>query len=259
MDTGLVPKVSVLLMVYNEERQIRACLETVKWADEIVVCDSFSTDSTVAICREYTDRIYQRKFDNFGDHKAWTLDKPSHEWVFFMEADERMSCALREEIRERLARRECCDGYWIPYENFFFGRRLRGRFWQTRRIKLYRKEKGSWEKKLVHVNFILRGEAGLLQNPLHHYPYQTLSHWLRKFDYNTSFMAEERLRRGERVSGCGVLRVLAGIPRMFYLFYVDRQDYKSGWAGLAVSLLATFNEPVAYAKFFAGRCLCARR
>jgi len=87
-DTGR-QKISAVVMIYNEERQIRECLKTITWVDEIVICDSFSTDRTVEICREFTDRIYQREFDNFGNQRKWLQDKPAHDWVWYVEGDER--------------------------------------------------------------------------------------------------------------------------------------------------------------------------
>jgi glycosyltransferase involved in cell wall biosynthesis len=160
MDNVLNAKISAVLMIYNEAAQIRDCIETVKWADEIVVCDSYSTDGTVEICREYTDRIFQRKFDNFGNQKLWTLDKPSHEWVLFVEADERFPAELQREIREVLSGPVEYDGFWIPYRHFFLGREMKGKFWDPRRVKLYRKAKGGWQRKLVHSSFVIEGRIG---------------------------------------------------------------------------------------------------
>ena len=240
MDNPVGPKISAVVMIYNEEKQIHACLNTIKWVDEIVICDSFSTDRTIEICREYTDKIYQRKFDNFGNQKRWTLDKPSHEWVLFVEADERFSKELAQEIRERLSCDEGYDGYRIPYKNFNFGREMKGKHWVTKRIKLYKKEKGDWEYKLVHDNFILHGRAGELAHPLLHYPYPDLKVFLTKFNRYTKLEAKQLIVKNTTVTFVDTLKALTWIPVRFFLFFFRWQDYKSGWPGLVCALVSSF-------------------
>ncbi len=223
-------------MIYNEERQIRQCLETIKWVDEIIICDSFSTDRTIEICREYTNKIFQRKFDNFGNQKKWTLDKPSHDWVLFVEADERFSDALRDEIRERLSRDEGYDGYWMPFRNYFLGRQMKGHFWEFKKIKLYKKGKGCWQDRRVHANFILDGKTGELNNPVSHYPYANLQVFLTKLRRATRFEAEELIRNNRKLGWLDTVKALCWIPRLFIKYYVIWGDYKNGAPGLIFSI-----------------------
>ncbi len=237
MDNVLNAKISAVLMIYNEAAQIRDCIETVKWADEIVVCDSYSTDGTVEICREYTDRIFQRKFDNFGNQKLWTLDKPSHEWVLFVEADERFPAELQREIREVLSGPVEYDGFWIPYRHFFLGREMKGKFWDPRRVKLYRKAKGGWQRKLVHSSFVIEGRIGELRNPVMHYPYRDLGVYWRKFDRATTLEAKTLLASGKLPLRKTVMS-LVWVPAGFLKYFFVWQEYKSGWAGVVFSLLA---------------------
>jgi glycosyltransferase involved in cell wall biosynthesis len=232
-------KISAIVMIFNEEEQIRACLETIKWVDEIVICDSFSTDRTVEICREYTDKIYQRKFDNFGNQKKWTLDKPSNEWVLFVEADERFTPGLRDEILERLNCNEGYDGYWIPFKNFIFGKQMKGKFWDFKKIRLYRKQKGDWEGRKVHGKFILHGQAGELKNLVLHYPYRNLKVFWGKFNLMTNLEAQELLRNNRRLYLVDTLKAILWVPLTFFNLYVVWKDYKSGGVGLVFSLLSS--------------------
>jgi glycosyltransferase involved in cell wall biosynthesis len=243
-----MPKISAIVLTYNEERQIRECLETIKWVDEIVVCDSFSTDRTVEICREYTDKIFQRKFDNFGNQKNWTLDKPSHEWVLFVEADERVTPALRDEIRQKLAMNSDYDGYWMPFENHIFGRKMKGRFWIFRKLKLYRKNMGIWEKRQVHSAFIFDGKAGELENPVLHYPYADLRVWFAKFNRSTTLEADERIRNNIQLRWYDLLKGCAWVPITFYRFYINWGDWRSGFPGLVLSLLTSPYNLIVYLK-----------
>jgi glycosyltransferase involved in cell wall biosynthesis len=237
MDNVLNTRISALLMIYNEASQIRECIETVKWADEIVVCDSYSTDGTVEICREYTDRIFQREFDNFGDQKLWTLDKPSNEWVLFVEADERFPAELQREIREVLSRKGGYDGFWIPYRHFFLGREMKGKFWDAKRVKLFRKSKGGWQAKMVHSNFVIEGRLGELRTPLLHYSYRDIGVYWTKFNRATTLEAKALLASG-KLPLRKTLMSPAWVPAGFIKYFFVWQEYKSGWAGIVFSLLA---------------------
>src|SRR5512134_2344745 len=116
-------KLSVYVIAYNDEPNMRACLESVVgWADELVVVDSHSTDRTAAIAREFTDRVYQVVFKGFGDLRNQALSYTTHDWVFSLDSDERMTPELREEIRQVFARGPEADAYFVPRKNFFLGR-----------------------------------------------------------------------------------------------------------------------------------------
>ncbi|MCX7927436.1 MAG: glycosyltransferase family 2 protein [Candidatus Omnitrophica bacterium] len=242
MDNSVGPKISAVVMIYNEERQIKDCLETIKWVDEIVICDSFSTDRTVEICRKYTDKIFQRKFDNFGNQKKWLLDKPSYQWVLFVEADERFSPELAVEIRQRLAIDEGYDGYWIPFKNFVFGQQMKGDFWNFKKIKLFKKEKGSWQDKFVHAGFILNGVAGCLSNYVFHYPYPNLKIMLTKQSRAVRLEARQLLNSNKRIGWGDAFRALYWVPLRFIKFFFLMKDYKSGFAGLIFCLVTSFYE-----------------
>jgi glycosyltransferase involved in cell wall biosynthesis len=240
MDNSLAPKISAMVMIYNEEAQIRQCLDTVKWVDEIVVGDSFSTDRTVEICREFTDKIYQRKFDNFGNQKKWLQEKPAHEWVLFVEGDERFPDELGKEIRRRLAANEGFDGYWITFKNFVFGRPMKGNFWDFKKIKLYKKSSAVWEDKFVHAGFILNGKAGELDNPVLHYPYPNLRVLFDKFKRYTTLEAKQLIYIKKPIGWVDTLKAACGIPLRFYKFFVELEHYKCGFPGLVVAFITSF-------------------
>ena len=117
-----LPPISVVTITLNEERNIRSCLESVKWVDEIIIVDSFSTDKTVEICDEFTNRIYQRLWPGFGAQKNFGIDQALSEWVLIVDADEKVTQALREEIQETLKQPGNIVGYHIPRCNFWYGK-----------------------------------------------------------------------------------------------------------------------------------------
>jgi len=243
------PKISATVFIYNEDWQIRDCLETIKWVDEIVICDSFSTDRTIEICREYTDKIYQRKFDNFGNQKNWTLDKPSHDWVLYVEADERFTPQLRDEIREKLAKNEGFDGYRMSLENYILNRKIKGNFWNFKRIKLYKKNKVKWQDRKVHSRLIFDGNAGELKNPVLHYPYQNFRHWIRKYNYSTTLEVEEMLKKNISLRWYDILNIPAKAALVFYRLYIKGETYKNGLFGLFIFLDFVFVDPVVKIKY----------
>ncbi len=240
MDNPVAPKISAVVMIYNEEAQIRQCLDTVKWVDEIVICDSFSIDRTIEICREYTDKIYQRAFDNFGSQKRWLMDKPSHEWVLFVEADERFPRELADEIRSRIAAGEGYDGYWMPFRNFVFGKEMKGPFWTFKKIKLYKKDRGGWEDKLVHAGFVLAGNAGELKNAVLHYPFPTFRTMLRKNIRATRLEAQQLLRQKKPAGAIYALKALCWVPVRFYRFFFGLGGYRNGMPGLVHAMVTAF-------------------
>lgn len=144
-------KLSVIIITYNEEDNIRECLESVKWVDEIVVVDSFSQDNTVEICRQYTDKVFQHEWTSFGQQKILALEKTSNDWILNLDADERASQALADRIREILRENDMNDGYYIPFKNYFLGKWLRyGGCYPDYHLRLFRKSRGKFEQKRVH-------------------------------------------------------------------------------------------------------------
>src|SRR3990170_3402020 len=116
---------SVAIITYNEEANIRRTLESVRWAAEIIVVDSGSTDATAAICREYTDKVFHRDWHGYGNQKNFAIEQSSGEWVLSLDADEPVEPALAEEIRTIISSSQSLDGYWIPRKTFFLGKWMR--------------------------------------------------------------------------------------------------------------------------------------
>src|SRR3989449_11665089 len=144
--------ISCTIVVCNEERNIRDCLELAKWMDEIVVVDAFSQDKTVQLCREYTPRIYQRPWNGFGEQKNYAIDHAACDWVFILDADERISAQLREEI-ERILSSDAPDGpvaYYLPRRNYYYGKWIRwAGCYPDYQLRLFRKGVGRSEERRV--------------------------------------------------------------------------------------------------------------
>jgi glycosyltransferase involved in cell wall biosynthesis len=182
--TQKVP-ISFLVPTFNEEKNIAHCLESIKWADEIVVIDSFSTDQTKAICTKYGVKFYEHKFEGYARQKNWALDNLpfSNEWMFILDADERVSSELQEELVQLLTtgQIERYDGYYVNRRLIFEGKWMKrcGRYPATN-LRLFRRQLGRYEEREVHEHIILNGKIGHLKNNLIHHDYRGIDHWIRK-------------------------------------------------------------------------------
>lgn len=185
--------VTFVIPTRNEERNLRATLSLIAdWAGQVVVLDSLSEDRTLQIAREFGVQIVQRKFDNFAAHKNWALDNLTleNQWIFLLDADERVSPALRDEIAEVIAT-DVCDGYYVARMNHFMGRWVRHcGMYPDFNLRLFKHRLGRYEDRLVHEHVILNGRAGYLKNPLDHNDFKGLERW---FDRHNTYSSMEAL------------------------------------------------------------------
>jgi glycosyltransferase involved in cell wall biosynthesis len=239
--------VSCTIICFDEEEHIRAALESVKWCDEIVVVDSFSRDRTVEICREYTDRVYQRPWPGFVEQKAFALEQARFSWVLNIDADERVSPALRREI-EAVLHDPRADGYYVPRLVYYLRRWWwRGGWYPDYRLRLFRRSHAVWGGVDPHEKVILQGRTARLRGPLLHYTYRDISDHLRTINSFTGVAARELVLRGRTASPADLL--LRPLWR-FLRFYVWRGGFRQGLAGLFVAESAAFYVFAKYAKLW---------
>ena len=260
------PPVSVLICTKNEERNLTSCLESVSWAGDVVVLDSFSEDDTVNIARQQGAKVVQRQFDNFSAHKNWALDQVdfAHHWVLIVDADERVSEALAREITAAVTRPGDLCGYYLPRQNFFCGKWIRhGGWYPDYNLRLLQRGRGRYESRLVHEHVLLDGPAGYLQNPLIHHDYKGMERYFERHNVYSSLEAVEARRTlTAPAAGAGLpaqLRRLGPERRRFlknlayrYLparalfkflwMYVIKGGFLDGRLGFRYCLLHTFYE-----------------
>lgn len=224
---------SVIIICLNEQEKIGACLASVAWADEIVVCDSGSTDETLALCRQYTDRIYTDPWRGFGAHKNLALDRASHRWVLSLDADERVTPALERRIREILWGAPEAVGYHIPRKNYFLGRWIRhGGWYPDYVLRLFRKARGRFRERAVHEAVEVEGPTAHLAEPLEHHTYDSITAYLVRMDRYSTLAAGEMQRAGVRFHGWDL--VIRPLARAFKM-YVPQRGYRDGIPGLALA------------------------
>jgi glycosyltransferase involved in cell wall biosynthesis len=219
----------------------------VRFADEILVVDSFSTDRTLEIARRHTNRILQHEFQSHGAQNNWALPHASHEWVLVVDADERVTPELAEEIRGVL-REPDCDGYWIRRRNFFLGKEILHGTWSADKVlRLFRRDKGKYEEKPVHSKVVLNGRAGHCREALLHYTYQSVDDWLRKIHRFSTGGAISAMESGAPSSGWYMFsRACARVLKS----YVFKCGFLDGTEGLIIAFMQGYVVFVKYAKLY---------
>ncbi len=237
---------SVVVITKNEETNIGRCLESMSWADEIIMVDSQSTDRTVEIAQQYGAKIYSPEWRGFGPAKQAGLDHATQEWAFSIDADEAATPELAEEIRKIVREGGEHDGYIVKRRTNFLGRWIYHCGWYPDPVlRLFRREKGRFDEAVVHEKVKVDGAVGELQNELLHYSYPTIEHYLKKFNTYTTMGAQQAFGDGRRARWWDIL---LRPPVAFAKHYVSRQGFRDGMEGLIISVMSSAAVFVKYVK-----------
>ena len=230
-----MPPLSVVVITRNEAANVRAALESARWADELVVVDSGSADETVRIAGEIADRVASRDWEGFGPQKNHAARLAAHDWILSLDADERVTPGLAREIRSLLESEPAARGYRLPRVTRYLGGWIRSTDWRhDLPLRLYDRRAGRWNERLVHESVAVDGPVGRLRGTLEHHPYRDVSHHLRTIDRYTTLAARQMRREGRRA---GWIDLAARPPAAFLRNYVLRGGARDGARGLIVSLL----------------------
>jgi len=233
-------KLSAVIITFNEEKKIDRCLSTLKWVDEIVVVDSFSTDSTVNKCKKYEAKVYQHAWPgNYSIQRNIAIGHASHDWVLSLDADEVVTKSLCDEIQELLRMGPDADAYGIPRREYLSGRFISaGGFYPQYLIRLYRKSLGEWINPL-HERFVTRGNTKNLQNSILHDGSPTFKIFMDKFNYYSSIDAEaDYIVRNRKFS---LFRAVFKPVERFFGRFIKQKGYKDGIHGFYMAAVIAIN------------------
>jgi len=232
-------KLTVTVITRNEAANIEGALQSVTWADEIVVVDSHSADDTVAIARRYGARVDVHEWVGYSAQRNYAAEIASNDWVFAIDADERVSSALAQEIQKILREGPTANGYRMPRLSFYLGRWIRGTDWYPDyQLRLYDRRVGQFNGKRVHESVELSsGSPGTLRHDLQHYPYRDISDHVTSIDHYTTLAAEEWFAEGRRTSP---LEAALHPPAAFLRNFVMRRGFRDGTAGFLISILNSY-------------------
>jgi (heptosyl)LPS beta-1,4-glucosyltransferase len=232
-------KLTVTVITRNEAANIEGALQSVTWADEIVVVDSNSADETVAIAKRYGARVDVHAWEGYSEQRNYAAEIALHDWILAIDADERVPPALAEEIRRILANGPAANGYRMPRASFYLGRWIRGTDWYPDyQLRLYDRRIGRFNAKRVHESVELAtGRPGTLRHDLQHYPYRDISDHVISIDHYTTLAAEEWHAEGRRTNP---LDILLHPPAAFLRNYIIRRGFRDGTAGFLISILNSY-------------------
>ena len=235
----MCPHISILLPTFNNATTVRETLESVKWAQEILVVDSFSTDATLDICKEYGARIIQHEYINSAKQKNWAVSQCAHEWVLQIDTDEILEPGAREEIERALSEvGPKVEAFRLPRKNHVVGRWLsRAGIYPDYQTRLFRRDTGRWIEREVHAHVKVAGEVRTLQHHILHFGMPNISKQLRNLDRYTRYEADELRKRG---ISFGWTRATVRPWFVFLKRYVWQGGFLEGWRGFVLCVYLAF-------------------
>lgn len=230
-----MPKLTATIITRNESAHIAAAIESVSFADEILVVDSESTDDTAAIARRYASRVIVRPWPGYVAQKNFAAAEASHDWILSIDADERVSPALAAEIQALMQDGPGAAGYRVPRVTWHLGRWLRSTDWYPdRQLRVYDRRRARWAGRLVHESVHADGPVRDLRGELLHYAYRDIAHHLQTMDRYTTLAARQMYEDGRRA---GWIDVLVRPRLAFFRNYILRGGFRDGMPGLIVSMM----------------------
>jgi (heptosyl)LPS beta-1,4-glucosyltransferase len=239
-------KISVIVITKDEEKNISDCLKSVEWADEIIIVDAESSDKTIELAKVFTNKIFIRKWKGYVPQKKYALSLASNEWVLSVDADERITPELKNEILNISSGDS--DSYKIRRKNFLLNKEITSCGWgNDYQLRLFKKEKTDLTDRLVHEGFTVDGKVGKLENPMLHYTFSSFTDYFNKINYYTSLKAEELFKQKRKVNGW---TIFSHTVSAFFLFFINKRGFKDGVRGLIISLLHSVSTMLNYIKLW---------
>ncbi len=232
-------KISATIITFNEESNIKAACESVAWADEVVVVDSNSTDATRELAEASGARVITNAWPGFGLQKQFAVEQAKHEWIFSLDADERVSDELKNSIEALRGAKEIADGYEVARRTYYQQRWIRGGGWYPdRQLRLFRKSKGRWKERHIHESVTMDLEARVerLRGDLLHYTMEDAAHHHRMIgERYAPLAARQMFEEGRRTS---VLGVASAGPAAFIRSLILKGGLRDGFAGFTIASFA---------------------
>ncbi|MCF6248659.1 MAG: glycosyltransferase family 2 protein [Desulfobacula sp.] len=229
-------KLSVYIIAFNEEEKIVKALESVQWADEIIVADSFSTDNTVKIAQEYGAKVVQIPFNGFGELRNKAISACSHNWIFSLDSDERCTKAARQEIKQIVESDQSLDAYYVPRRNYVLGRWIKhsGFYPDYRQPQLFKKGVLKFKNDAVHERYdvISTKECGYLKSFIHQVPFKNLEEIIHKANRYSTLGAHKLLETDKKP---GMVKALFHGFWASFSIYVLKLGFLDGWPGFIIA------------------------
>lgn len=247
-----MPTISVVLATYNEEKNLPACLDSIRdFANEIIVVDGSSTDNTIAIAKHYGAKVkVTSNKPIFHINKQMAIDLATKDWILQLDADERVTLELEKEITSVISdKKSAINGYWVPRKNWFLGRFLmKGGVYPDYTLRLYKRGKGRLPQKSVHEQAVVEGEVGYLKNPLIHMADTSFSRYLLRWNRYVNLIRDEL--NEDKPGRYAFFHYLIIKPLWWFLLtYIRHKGFQDSWQGFVFSFFSSLRFPVSYIKY----------
>lgn len=241
-------KITAIIPTFNEEIHIEDAIKSVGFADEIIVIDSFSTDKTVSLANKHKVRLIQRVFDDFSSQKNFAIEQATNDWIYLLDADERVTPNLKEEILEAVKDPKDFVGFFV-YRTFYFGgRKINYSGWQRDKVaRLFNRNFCKYNGNLVHEVIKANGKLGFFKNKLEHYSYRGFDHYISKLNQYAWLQAEQLNRKGKKVN---LYHIFIKPPARFLIHYFIRLGVLDGFPGFVIAVTQSYGVLTRYIKLW---------
>jgi glycosyltransferase involved in cell wall biosynthesis len=238
---------SVFITTFNNSRTLATCLESVKWADEIFVLDSFSTDDTQTIAERFGCKFLQHKFMGYGPQKQMALDQTTHQWVLLLDADEVLSPESQKEIRTLMEKGPRADGYSLPRQEQLFWKMSSPKVRMNYFLRLFDKTKGHVTDMPIHAAPEVKGVVKKLEHPFYHFGEASIHIKVDKINHYSSGLVNDKQAKGIRANPW----IMVIYPPFFFIrSYILKRSFLNGWAGFIGSVTMAYYAFLKYAKLY---------
>ncbi|QNM86053.1 glycosyltransferase family 2 protein [Polaribacter pectinis] len=240
-------KITAIIPTLNEEIHIAAAIESVSFADEIIVIDSFSTDKTIEIAEKYNVKIIKRKFDDFSSQKNFAIEQAKNAWIYILDADERVTPGVKDEILKAVKKPNGFVGFYVRRTFYFCGRKVNySGFQRDKVIRLFLKENCKYTG-LVHEKIVAKGEIGFFKNKIDHFSYRNYDHYISKMNHYAAIRAKELHQKGKTVN---IYHVMIKPAARFFIHYIIRLGFLDGFTGFLVAKTQAYGVLTRYIKLW---------
>ncbi len=241
-------KISAIIPTYNEEIHIEDAIQSVSFADEIIIIDSYSTDKTLEIAKKYPTRILKREFDNFSNQKNYAIEQASHKWIVLLDSDERIEKKLQIEIIEAINSKSTFGAYWIYRRNFLLNKEIKYSGWQNDKVvRVINKDYCRYNDKLVHEEIESTGKMGFLKERIVHYTYKNFDSFISKKNKVAQLQAEELALKNQKAT---LARLLLKPIFRFVNHYFLRLGFLDGFQGFFIASFYAYTIFTRYIKLW---------
>jgi glycosyltransferase involved in cell wall biosynthesis len=240
-------KITAIIPTLNEEIHIEEAIKSVQFADEIIVIDSFSSDITLEIAAQFNVKIIKRTFDDFSSQKNYAISQAKHDWIYILDADERVTPAVEKEILEAVKNPRDFVGFYVRRSFYFAGKNINyGGCQRDKVVRLFLKEHCTY-KGVVHETIVANGKLGFFKNKIEHYSYRSFDHYISKMNHYGELRGKEYFDKGKKVN---LYQILVKPPARFVIHYFIRLGFLDGFPGFTFAKAQAYGVYVRYIKLW---------